>query len=213
VNQPSGDAAERAANDRQARALEEGWYLMSVSELEQELARWRSPGAHLVASTARRLSRDEALARRDAGNLPDDSGRTLRLVLHVGSGAGPEALEARRRLFEPDYHDPPTWRRSGSVPVNVVPLRLAERSGDGAGAWFEQPELAALEQQWRTTGAIDGLRIPADVRGFVYKTVLSLRSAGRPVTVDTVASSISRWTSPGDGARIREALEAANPRA
>jgi hypothetical protein len=185
---------------------------MSISELEQELARWRSPGAGHASSTARRLSPADALARRNAGNLPDVCGRTLRLVVHVGADTGAEALEARRRHFEPDFHDPPTWRRPGSVPVNVVPLRLAERPRTESAPWFEQPELAALEEEWRTTGAVAGLRIPADVRGFVYKTVLSLRSAGRPVTVETVASSILRWTSAEDGARIRTALKDANPR-
>ncbi|HEV3473563.1 MAG TPA: hypothetical protein VG408_10260, partial [Actinomycetota bacterium] len=89
---------------------------------------------------------------------------------------------------------------------------LAELPRTESVPWFEQPELAALEREWRTTGAVDGLRIPADVRGFVYKTVLSLRSAGRPVTVETVASSILRWTSAEDGGRIRRALKDANPR-
>ena len=185
---------------------------MSVSELEQELARWRSPLAGAVASSARQLTREEALARRNAGNLPDDRGRTLRLVLHVGADVDAAALEARRRHFEPDFDDPPTWRRPGSVPVNVVPLRLGERSAGETAPWYERPELAALEREWRATGEVDGLRIPADVRAFVYKTVLSLRSAGRPVTVETVASSISRWTSAEDGALIRRALEDANPR-
>ena len=188
--------------------LEEGWYHMSVSELEQELARWRIPGTRKDPSAARRLSTAEAMALRDAGNLPDEEGRSLRLVLHI-EDAGAASLDAKRRRFEPDYHDPPTWRRRGSAPVNVVPLRLTE--SPPPAAWFDQPELAALEREWRTTGAVAGLRIPAEVRGFVYKTVLSLRSAGRAVNVDTVASSISRWTSTDDAAQIRRALEDANP--
>jgi hypothetical protein len=192
--------------------LEEGWYLMSVSELEQELARWRNPGTRTRPSTARRLSTAEALARRDSGNLPDEEGRSLRLVLHVDE-VGASTLDAKRRHFEPDYHDPPGWRRPGSAPVNIVPLRVTEPSPPATAAWFDQPELAALEREWRTTGAVGGLRIPDEVRGFVYKTVLSLRATGRAVTVDTVASSISRWTSPEDAERIRGALEDANPRA
>jgi hypothetical protein len=221
-------------SDDVAPPLEEGWYLMSVSELEQELARWREPGTEHGPSAARRLSPAEAMARRDAGNLPDEQGRRLRLVLHVEGGADSAALDARRRHFEPDYHDPPTWRGHDSAPVNVVPLRLtrgglgrtaevtrgglgrtAERSErpETAAAWFDRPELAALEREWRATGAIGGLRIPADVRGFVYKTVLSLRSAGHAVNVDTVSSSIARWTSPDDAAHIRVALEDANQRA
>jgi hypothetical protein len=210
-------------SDDVAPPLEEGWYLMSVSELEQELARWRDPGTAQGPSAARRLSSAEAMARRDAGNLPDEQGRRLRLVLHLEGGADSAALDARRRHFEPDYHDPPTWRGHDSAPVNVVPLRLsrgglgrtAERSErpETAAAWFDRPELAALEREWRATGAIGGLRIPADVRGFVYKTVLSLRSAGHAVNVDTVSSSIARWTSPDDAAHIRVALEDANQRA
>ena len=166
---------------------------MSVSELERELARWRDPGTRNGPSTARQLSTADALAHRDAGNLPDEEGRSLRLVLHVD-----EAGE---------------WRRPGSAPVNIVPLRVTELSPPATAAWFDQPELAALEREWRTTGAVGGLRIPAEVRGFVYKTLLSLRATGRAVTVDTVASSISRWTSPEDAERIRRALKDANPRA
>jgi hypothetical protein len=185
---------------------------MSVSELERELARWRDPGTRNGPSTARQLSTADALAHRDAGNLPDEEGRSLRLVLHVDE-AGASALDAKRRLFEPDYHDPQEWRRPGSAPVNIVPLRVTELSPPATAAWFDQPELAALEREWRTTGAVGGLRIPAEVRGFVYKTLLSLRATGRAVTVDTVASSISRWTSPEDAERIRRALKDANPRA
>src|SRR5207247_1162866 len=99
--------------------LREGWYLMATRDLEIELARFRNPGAHLPESNARPLSVDEALAYRASGNLPDKQGRTLRLVLHVEDEAALAAIDAKRAVFEPDFHSAPTWRREGSKPVNV----------------------------------------------------------------------------------------------
>jgi hypothetical protein len=192
-------------------SLQEGWYLMSTPELEHELARWRHPEADLRPSGARRLSVPDALAYRNAGNVPDAQGRTLRLVLTVDRRAGAPSLDARRQLYEPDFHEVPTWRRSGSVPVNIVPLRLPESPPAADRAWFEEPELAALEEEWRATGALAGLRVPAGLRGFVYKTVLSLRASGREVTVEAVASSLARWVRPEEARRIRRALQEANP--
>jgi hypothetical protein len=52
--------------------------------------------------------------------------------------------------------------------------------------------------------------IPGAYRGFVYKTVVSLRSAGRDVTVDSVADSVARWLEPARVAELRAALEDAN---
>ena len=133
---------------------------MSVRDLELELARWRG-GASAERSNALRLEIDEALAYRNAGNLPDSSGRTLRLVLHVRDDADAARLHERRLSWEPDYHDAPDWRRPGSAPVNVVPLRdEPARSGEHE-AWWDDPDLAALESEWRTTGAVAGLRVPA----------------------------------------------------
>jgi hypothetical protein len=190
--------------------LEEGWYLMSIGDLERELARLRDPEAELPPSGARRLSIADALAYRDAGNRPDEHGRTLRLVLLVERGPGAPSLEAKRLSYEPDYHRPPAWRGPGSAPVNVVPLRPPSAPPAPDRPWFEEPELAALEAEWRATGALSGLRLPADIRGFVYKTALALRSAGEEVGVDTIVASVSRWLSPEDARRVGVALEEAN---
>jgi hypothetical protein len=185
---------------------------MSVAELEHELARRRQPDAGLPPSGARRLSVEEALAYRNAGNLPDGEGRTLRLLLVAEGGPGALSLEAKRRRYEPDYHEAPTWRRPGSVPVNVVPLGPSRSATAPPRPWFEEPEVAALESEWRATGKVAGLRIPAEVRGFVWKTVVSLRSAGVEVSVDSVAASLARWMSADDLRWVRAALEAANRR-
>ena len=190
--------------------LEEGWYLMSTADLERELRRRREPDADVPRSNARRLGRDEALAYRDAGNLPDELGRTLRLVLVVDDERDLASLDAKRRRYEPDYHRPPAWRRAGSVPVNVVPLRASGVRGPAAGPWWEQRDVAELEAEWRRTGAVGGLAIPAEYRSFVLKTIVSLRAAGEPVTPDTVADSIARWLDAREAARIRAALHAAN---
>jgi hypothetical protein len=184
--------------------LEEGWYLMSTSDLERELARFR--GADVPASGAVRLSIDEALAYRDAGNLPDPEGRTLRLVLHNTEAGDPASLDSKRLLYEPDYHDPPTWRSEGSKPVNVVPLRQARAPAEAADPWWERPELKELEEEWSRSGTVHGVAVPAAYRGFAYRTALSLRAAGIEVTAESLADSISRWVGPDDADRIRAAL-------
>ncbi|HEX2051431.1 MAG TPA: hypothetical protein VHJ34_12505 [Actinomycetota bacterium] len=191
--------------------LEEGWYLMSTGDLERELRRWREPDAAVPPSNARRLERAEALAYRDAGNLPDELGRTLRLVLVADDARDVAALDDKRRRYEPDYHRPPTWRRAGSAPVNVVPLRAPGVGGPAAGPWWEQADVAELESEWRRTGAVAGVAVPREYRSFVLKTVAALRAAGEPVTPDSIADSIARWLAPDDAARIRAALRAADP--
>ncbi len=202
---------------------------MSTGDLEIELKRWRSEGEDdLPPSNALRLSVEEAIDYRSSGNLPDDENRTLRLVL-VTTEADVARLGELRLRYEPDYHDPPTWRRQGSKPVNVVPLRTkgvdaeAKRAGvapleageidaQEPGAWWQAPNLAELEDEWSRTGAVAGVTVPGPYRGFVYKTVLGLRAAGREITAEAIAGSIARWMPPGEGERIREALLRANPR-
>lgn len=189
--------------------LSEGWYLMSTPGLERELKRRRSPDLELPRSDALSLTIPEALAYRNAGNLPDDRGRTLRLVLRVGDAEELKALSAKRLEYEPDYHDPPNWRRAGSAHVNVVPLRDPEVSGDPR-AWWESPQLAALEKEWSESGMVAGLRVPGELRGFVYKTVLALKASGRSVDPDTLADSLERWLPPQEAEQIRAALKEAN---
>ena len=68
---------------------------MSVDELERELIRWRKgepPGP-----VQNDLRPNEALEFRNAGNVPDERGRTLRLVLHVTSQEELAALDEKRR--------------------------------------------------------------------------------------------------------------------
>jgi hypothetical protein len=190
--------------------VEQGWYLMSVRDLEIELARWRGDAGAGPPSNALRLAIDEALTYRNAGNLPDASGRTLRLVLHVRDDADAARIHERRLEWEPDYHDAPDWRRPGSAPVNVVPLRDETGCLEHEVAWWDDPDLAELEEEWRTTGAVAGLRVPASYRGFVYKTVLALRSSAIPITVESVVGSVSRWLGPDDAGELRRALEDAN---
>jgi hypothetical protein len=199
-----------AMSDHSTEQLGEGWYLMSTGELERELRRRRAPESSMPPSGARRLSIADALAYRNAGNLPDANGRTLRLVLWANRSPGAPSLEERRMRYEPDYHEAPTWRRPGSVPVNVVPLRSIEGPPVPDQAWYERPELAALEAEWVATGALSGMRIPAELRGFVYKTVLALRSAGEEVGVGSVVASVSRWLPSEDAERVRAGLEAVN---
>jgi hypothetical protein len=182
---------------------------MSTAELEQELARWRS-GTGAAASGVPRLTIEEALAFRNAGNLPDEHGRWLRLVLRVEDEDALLTIGERRLRFEPDFHDPPVWRRAGSKPVNIVPLRRADVRGPATRPWWEQPELAELEAEWQATGAVGSLRIPGELRHFVFKTILALRAAGAEVTPERVAGSIARWTPPQDAALIEAALERAN---
>ncbi len=188
--------------------LSEGWYLMSVSDLEIELARVRDPSRRDQVSGAEALSVAQALRYRDAGNLPDAGGRSLRLVLEADG----EALSLKRLRFEPDYHDPPTWKRPGSKPVNVVPLvaGVSEPRRDPEAAWWDQPDVADLENEWRATGMVAGVRVPGDYRGFVLKTVASLSAAGAAITVESIVASLSRWLAPDQVAEIRAVLEREN---
>lgn len=187
--------------------LEEGWYLMNTRELERELRRRRDPAASEPASSAVRLSIEDALAYRNDGNLPDGEGRTLRLVLHVSGTGDRKNLDRKRLLYEPDFHDAPKWRRKGSKAVNVVPLDVGGEEGAPLPeAWWDDPELVRLEEEWAESGRVAGLRVPAAYRGFVYKTVLALGRAGRPITPDSVADSIARWLPQDEVARIRAAL-------
>jgi hypothetical protein len=191
--------------------LDEGWYLMSVRDVEIELARAR--GDTTTNSKTKGLTTVEALAYRDAGNLPDEFGRSLRLVLRVdGAIHGASELDVRRAIYEPDFHDAPSWRRPGSVPVTIVPLGAASESPRESTAWWEDPDLASLEEEWTATGRVDDIVVPAAYRGFVYKTVLALRRAGRPVTIDTIVGSVARWTRPAAAEEIRSALQQANSR-
>jgi hypothetical protein len=192
-----------------AGSLEEGWYLMSVADLERELLRWRGD-TDVEPSNALRLTTEEAVAYRNRGNVPDEYGRSLRLVLMIEKSADLDSLDTTRLRYEPDYHDPPEWRRPGSVPINVVPLRKSDVTAAATGPWWEEPGLAELEREWQESGRVAGVAVPAEYRGFVYKTVLSLRESGKDVSVASVADSISRWLPREDAARIRRALEEAN---
>ena len=180
---------------------------MSPQDLERELKRWRSPGEDVPPSAAQPLSIDDALAYRNGGNLPDELGRSLRLVLHVKDATELSYLQEKRLRYEPDFHAAPDWRVEGSKPVNVVPLRDADVTGATRHAWWEDPEVAELERQWSATGTVGGLAVPAEYRSFVYKTVLALRAAGHPITADSVADSIARWLSPKETEHIRAALK------
>lgn len=189
-----------------AEMLIEGWYLMSVADLEAELANLRDP-SRPPGGTTLALSRSAALAFRDAGNLPDEHGRTLRLVLEVGA----EPLDKRRLRYEPDFHDAPVWRRDGSKPVNVIPLRTAPQArAESEGVWWEQADVADLEREWADTGMVAGLVVPAEYRSFVLKTIASMGSAGLPIDVGSVTGSLSRWLDPDQVAEIRRALLQAN---
>lgn len=193
--------------------LREGWYLMSPADLEAELLRWRVPSAEAPPSNASPLSVDDALAYRNAGNLPDELGRSLRLVLLLDDRSDLGSVAVRRLRYEPDYHEAPHWRRVGSKPVNVVPLTppSQERSQHPSPRpWWEQPDVAALEEEWRSTGAVAGINVPAEHRGFVYKTVIALRAAGKEISPTTVADSVARWLPPDDARRLRDALLDAN---
>lgn len=190
--------------------MEEGWYLMSTRDLEVELAR-DAGRDDPRRSRAKRLTTEEALAYRDAGNLPDEQGRSLRLVLRIEDQSDLLSLDAKRLDFEPDYHQAPTWRRKGSKPVNVVPLRGPEVAGPRRSAWWQQSDLAELEEAWQERGEVVGVKVPAAYRGFVYKTVLMLRAADAEVTVDAIVDSIARWVPARDVEEIRAALKEANP--
>jgi hypothetical protein len=189
--------------------LREGWYLMSTVDLEKELARRRDPDGAAPHSDAVPLSIEEALAYRNAGNLPDERGRTLRLVLLARDLDEVRALGTKRLQFEPDYHAAPGWRREGSAPVNVVPLRGPDAVGDPS-PWWESEDVAGLEAEWRETGRIAGLAVPAEYRGFVLKTVVGLQAAGIAVDVDTVAASLARWLAPEQVQEVTDAIRAAS---
>jgi hypothetical protein len=180
---------------------------MSSADLERELKRWREPEADLPPSGAVPLTMEDALEYRNAGNLPDEQGRSLRLVLHVRDAAELSYLQQKRLSFEPDFHDAPDWRREGSKPVNVVPLRAADMERAEGAAWWDDPEIAALETKWIGTGKVEGMSVPAEFRSFVYKTVLSLRAVGLEVTADSVADSIARWLPRDQAEEIRSALK------
>jgi hypothetical protein len=191
-------------------ALAEGWYLMSTADLEYELARWRSPVRDGGVSRAQPLTTEQALVFRNAGNLPDELDRTLRLVLHVDDTEGLANLAERRLEFEPDYQDAPIWRREGSRPINVVPLRRPGIAPVSAGPWWEDAELASLEHEFKEQSTAGGVRVPGEYRGFVFKTILALRSQGREVTPKTIADSIARWLPEEDAARIALELNELN---
>ncbi len=191
--------------------MEDGWYLMNTSELERVLAEWRRGSEPSVPPGVRQLFVAEAMAYRNAGNLPDEQERSLRLVLHVSDDDVAHVAQ-RRLVFEPDFHDAPVWKKPGSRSVNVVPLRTSGADGTrmGSGPWWEEPGLQGLEEEWARTGMVAGLRVPADYRGFVFKTVVALRGAGRDITADSVADSIARWL-PDGAETIRAALKEKEP--
>lgn len=177
---------------------------MNTSELEHELTRHR--GASAPPSTAIALTVDEALDYRSRGNLPDGAGRTLRLVLHIASRADLKALDAKRLVFEPDFHHHPRWRKQGSAGINIVPLRINELEPATETAWWEDPELSSLEREWADTGKVAGLNVPGSYRGFIYKTVLALKRAGEPITADAVAGSVARWLPEAEAETLRVSL-------
>jgi hypothetical protein len=134
----------------------------------------------------------------------------LRLVLHT-TDADVDRLAMRRLSFEPDFHDAPTWRRPGSKPVNVVPLRTRSAQDTSEAPWWEQPDVRSLEEEWSSSGTVAGIPVPEEFRSFVFKTVVSLRSAGRDVTPDAIADSVARWIAPEEAERLRKALTEREP--
>jgi hypothetical protein len=179
---------------------------MHTPALERELIRWRS-GLGEPADDVLEISIEEALAYRDAGNVPDELGRTLRLVLEIHDEEDLARLDEKRAAFEPDYLDEPTWRRNGSRPVNVVPLRSSAVKG-APKAWWEDERMNELERLWATEGSIDGVAIPGDYRSFLFKTIVALRDSGREVSVDSICDALSRWLAPSQVDEIRTALVA-----
>ncbi|MEA2498231.1 MAG: hypothetical protein QOH26_636 [Actinomycetota bacterium] len=178
---------------------------MTDSEVEQVLLgikRGEDPRPPTSALTS-----DEAIAYRNAGNVPDEHGRVLRLFLQLG-GETPGGVDERRFLFEADFHEAPLWRREGSRPVNVIPLGLRPATSDQA--WWEEPLVAELEAGWTSSGEIEGVQVPAAYRGFVYKTVIALRRAGIKVGVDTISNSAARWLPAAQAEELRSALASAN---
>ena len=182
---------------------------MTAAEVEGELRSIDDPAVAGPVTGAVPLPQEDALAFKRAGNLPDDQGRTLRLVIRA-EGTDPESIARRRVLFEPDYHDAPAWRRPGSKPVNVIPRPAGRSGGDGPQAWWEDPAMEALETEWRERGTAGGVKVPGEYRSFVFKTVAALRAADREVTAATIADSIARWVPEPDAAEIRTALLEAN---
>jgi hypothetical protein len=185
--------------------VREGWYLMNVSELESALAAWRARDH--AAEFGIPLSVGEAIDRRNEGNHPDADDRSLRLVLFVDA----EPLERKRLRWEPDFHEAPTWRTENSRPVNVVPLRAQTAERSGPGPWWEEDRVEELETEWRRTGSVAGIEVPADYRSFVFKTVIALRDSGRDVTPETIGDSIARWLSPEDARKIKDSLKQKGP--
>ena len=190
--------------------LADGWYLMSTQDLERELARWRAPESDVGESNALGVTIQEALKFRNAGNLPDEFDRTLRLVLRVDDTEDLERLAERRLEFEPDYQDAPTWRREGSRPINVVPLRRPGVAPVSTAPWWEDAELAELEREFVEGNTAGGVRVPGEYRGFIFKTIVALRSQGREVTPQTIADSIARWLPEESAARIARELNELN---
>jgi hypothetical protein len=185
----------------------DGWYLMTPDEVAREVNKWKTSPERAFAGLTK-LSVDEAIAFRNAGNVPDASGRSLRLVITVDPAAGVDSVAERRVTFEPDFHEAPDWRRPGSKPVNVVPLRerSSSPSAQDEGAWWDDAQIAPLEAEWKARGTVAGLPVPGEFRSFVYKTVIALQAAGKQITADSVADSVARWVPPKDADRLREAL-------
>lgn len=183
---------------------------MSTRDLEVELRRWRGD-ADAPSSNALSLSVEEALRFRNRGNVPDELDRSLRLVLWIENPEDLARLSEKRLLYEPDFHEAPTWRRDGSRPVNVVPLRSEALSGPQSGPWWDEPAIAELESEWNRSGTVRGIKVPADYRGFVHKTILALTAAGKDISVDAIVDSVSRWLRPEDLGPFERALRDANP--
>jgi hypothetical protein len=186
--------------------LDEGWYLMSVRDLEIELARVRDPSRRDDVTNALPLSVEEAMAYRNRGNRPDALDRTLRLVLLVDD----EALSVKRLRFESDYLAAPAWRREGSRPINVVPLEKEPTRESGPRRevpWWEQSDIAPLEEEWRDSGTVLGIAIPGDYRSFVFKTIAALQQSGVEVTLESILGSVSRWLSAEQVEELRAAFD------
>lgn len=181
---------------------------MSIADLEIELARLR--GEDRPPSNALVLETTTALAYRNKGNLPDEADRSLRLVLRVEDEVDLGSLEVKRLRFEPDFYKATSWRREGSKPVNVVPLRAPQVGTPDRGPWWDDPEMASMEAEWVETGSVAGLFIPGAYRSFVYKTIAFLRSTGMVISVDSVSDSVARWMSRTDADVLRAALADAN---